>query len=1239
LADVSHRGGGGGATPPTSIADQLEDIQDRIEYLGINIVDHGALTDGSNSATAFTAAIAAAVATGVRRVYVPPGTFTITSTVTILDNDIEVFGVGDVSVVTSSASSYAFSVTGDRVRFRSLKIVKSTATFGACVYITGSSDDSSIVDCTLDSQDHAVQLGDTNAARTPLRARVEGCRLYSVDTTCYSRTALDLIEKAYHRIVDNQVFMLGTRPGIETWTGATLVQGNRVVAPAYTGGTAGITVGLRAFQQVLSNYVEGFTYGIEVGNTGEGIQIDSNTCVGCGTGIAVSTVGGVAEEAVSLNGNVVIMTPEFTGGNQTCIKMTGCRTVFINGGSLMYDSDGDYTDSSSRACWGIEADNDVDEINMVGVQFTNLIEGIRAGTINASSGRVTAGNCSFENVTYPVVDAGGNPTDIVVGGRITNCYHSTHNYRASYIGVAITRSADHPAANKGFAQFYEDLNTVATVQGCSFVNVLTTTMISDAERALTGTSYKRPDVEIRDHSYVVRNLNVWSEVSAEFTTAGIDVPYDVPIHTWVTGKTFVKTRAGVVTYATTTPVTGTWTAGDLVYNSDPDSGEAAGWVCTTSGTPGTWQDWGSIGPGSAGTTLGLLNIRDYQGSVVSGDWGPAFAAAITDAISTGVRGIFVPADPDPYDCAKVTGSGNLYSIELDGVTDFVLQGEGPGSVIRMKAQDAGGSDWALLKIVGNSSGITVRDLVLDGNKANLTNLDPGEQTHCVKLGAGWKVSDAQPKTGYVRNVKFLNVHFKDPDGDGLLLLGADIWTNNCDVSDVLVQNCRFTGSDRNGWSVNRTVQDFRVFGCYFTDIENNSGESEPTGTDHEAPRRITVAHNHVVHTGNAGATGFSFSGNDEPATTQQIERVLCAWNQIDGARIGAIHVKDSVFANNTVVLGDTTATSDIDPVFMARGLNENVAVVGNKLTRPVGATPGPVLVMQGLDGEFPSGVFIEANECVQGTNGGFGVNQIIDVQQASHCRIVRNICRSVYAGQTFTTDHNTERLTAAAHGLTTAQGPIRLSNSGGALPTGLSSSTPYFARVIDANTITLHPSAADATGNTNIAAFSDNGTGTHTMDVRVAAGIKFATTSADVDDVEISYNQVLGNEGGMTVSSGVVVGASVGDIDHLSMVGNKVYGVVSQFEMDEGSGGVFTTPPIISLNGGTYTTHITGFSTIQPVQIEGNQGGVATFVCNGTPEGAVTAPVGSRAYDLTGGAGTVAYLKESGTGNTGWVLT
>jgi hypothetical protein len=47
--------------------------------------------------------------------------------------------------------------------------------------------------------------------------------------------------------------------------------------------------------------------------------------------------------------------------------------------------------------------------------------------------------------------------------------------------------------------------------------------------------------------------------------------------------------------------------------------------------------------------------------------------------------------------------------------------------------------------------------------------------------------------------------------------------------------------------------------------------------------------------------------------------------------------------------------------------------------------------------------------------------------------------------------------------------------------------------------------------------------------------------------------------------------------------------------------------------------------------------GISITAGNGSPEGVVTAKVGSLYLRLNGGAGTTLYVKQSGTGNTGWV--
>lgn len=54
------------------------------------------------------------------------------------------------------------------------------------------------------------------------------------------------------------------------------------------------------------------------------------------------------------------------------------------------------------------------------------------------------------------------------------------------------------------------------------------------------------------------------------------------------GTVVVNTKVGFW-YATAAPTTGPWTRGNIVWNTTPSSGGPPGWMCTASGTPGTWK--------------------------------------------------------------------------------------------------------------------------------------------------------------------------------------------------------------------------------------------------------------------------------------------------------------------------------------------------------------------------------------------------------------------------------------------------------------------------------------------------------------------------------------------------------------------------------------------------------------------------------------------------------------------------
>jgi Pectate lyase superfamily protein len=53
-------------------------------------------------------------------------------------------------------------------------------------------------------------------------------------------------------------------------------------------------------------------------------------------------------------------------------------------------------------------------------------------------------------------------------------------------------------------------------------------------------------------------------------------------------------KASSVSYRSGVPTSGTWSKGDLIYNTNPTAGGYVGWICTVSGTPGTWKGFGLI---------------------------------------------------------------------------------------------------------------------------------------------------------------------------------------------------------------------------------------------------------------------------------------------------------------------------------------------------------------------------------------------------------------------------------------------------------------------------------------------------------------------------------------------------------------------------------------------------------------------------------------------------------------------
>lgn len=65
-------------------------------------------------------------------------------------------------------------------------------------------------------------------------------------------------------------------------------------------------------------------------------------------------------------------------------------------------------------------------------------------------------------------------------------------------------------------------------------------------------------------------------------------------HTWKGGTKLRRVQDNDRLYAGSAPASGAWIFGDIVYDETPSASGFIGWVCVSSGSPGTWKTFGVI---------------------------------------------------------------------------------------------------------------------------------------------------------------------------------------------------------------------------------------------------------------------------------------------------------------------------------------------------------------------------------------------------------------------------------------------------------------------------------------------------------------------------------------------------------------------------------------------------------------------------------------------------------------------
>lgn len=184
------------------------------------------------------------------------------------------------------------------------------------------------------------------------------------------------------------------------------------------------------------------------------------------------------------------------------------------------------------------------------------------------------------------------------------------------------------------------------------------------------------------------------------------------------------------------------------------------------------------------------NVKDF-GAVGDGvaDDRQAIQAAIDDAVASDKGGIVFPSGT--YRVSRVAVPGGRWSLDLNGVQDFMVLGE--GSCHRRQPHRAD---------------------------------RPGEQSHGVVVESG------------TEDLVIDRCIMRECFGDGVRLVGTDQAGKL--VRRLRIENCLFQTNKRSGLGIQRAIEQIIVANCHFdATVTDQSIDFEPTGSGGPIPTRPT----------------------------------------------------------------------------------------------------------------------------------------------------------------------------------------------------------------------------------------------------------------------------------------------------------------------------------------------------------------------------------------------------------------
>jgi len=340
-------------------------------------------------------------------------------------------------------------------------------------------------------------------------------------------------------------------------------------------------------------------------------------------------------------------------------------------------------------------------------------------------------------------------------------------------------------------------------------------------------------------------------------------------------------------------------------------------------------------------TGSVVNVRDFgaRPNDQIDDTG-AFAAALS-ALPAGGGTVRIPAGTFLLIATPRSSIGR--GIDIFRRTNITLAGDGmQQTVLRMAPGISYRGDTHVI-LIEQSSDITVRDLMVDGNRFRVSYGD--EQSHGV---------DVRGSSG----VRLQRVIFTGMHGDGVQLIGTLGPTLRW-VENVQVEDCLFTHNGRSGIAVQRAVRGLTVTRNTFTRLNDQAVDMEPSDSsiDGLVPHDFAITNNYFFDTATLAVTVAGIS-SEQPA-----RNVRVANNTFEGAGMLVFNAVNVRIESNVIRSG--TRWSPID----VRKKGEKIWIVDNIVDSR--ATDGPAITISYHTSMAPKDVHAINNTILTSGEPGF----------------------------------------------------------------------------------------------------------------------------------------------------------------------------------------------------------------------------------------------------------------------------